>query len=101
MLSSNVVRTHIDRLACIDVRRPLAALAVWRERSRQRRELMTLVSDGFNFSDCGVTRALAAQEAGRFPWQAFNDQWQDAGIGRSKLNAPGQSNLPVRRRKSD
>jgi hypothetical protein len=84
-LYRNFARVQIGRLG--DVRLALAALAVWRERCLQRRELMTLVRDGFDFNDFGVTRALAVQEASKFPWQAFNDRWQDAANAQSKAKA--------------
>ena len=57
--------------ALIDIRN------VWRERRRQRAELMALVRAGFDFEDIGITRALAAREAVRFPWQAFDAGWKD------------------------
>ena len=88
VLHRNAVPAYISRLPRIDVWRRLAVFAGWRERTRQRRELMTLVRDGFDFSDAGVTRALAAQEAGKFPWQAFDERWQDAANAQSKVNAP-------------
>jgi hypothetical protein len=79
-----IVHVQTGRLDRFDVRRPLAVLAVWREHCRQRRELMTLVRDGFDFDDFGVTRALAVPEAA---WQTFDGRWQDAANAQSKTNA--------------
>lgn len=80
-LPHSIVRGQIGRIAS---RRLLAALAGWRERHRQRRELMTPLQDGFDFGDFGITHALAAREAHKFPWQAFEDQWQHgAGVRRT------------------
>jgi uncharacterized protein YjiS (DUF1127 family) len=52
-------------------------LKLWRERQRQRADLMTLVAEGFDFKDIGITRALASREASRFPWQAWDGEWRD------------------------
>jgi uncharacterized protein YjiS (DUF1127 family) len=88
VLRHGIVRAQIGR---IDGRRLLAALAGWRERRRQRRELMTLLRDGFDFGDFGVTRALAAKEAQKFPWQEFDDQWQPAADARGTPAARRQN----------
>jgi uncharacterized protein YjiS (DUF1127 family) len=56
----------------------IRTLRLWRERSRQRSELMTLARDGFNFNDLGISRALAAREAVKFPWQAPDGEWNEA-----------------------
>ena len=46
---------------------------------------MTLVRDGFDFRDFGITHALAAREASKYPWQAFDEQWQHAANARGIL----------------
>jgi uncharacterized protein YjiS (DUF1127 family) len=52
-------------------------LTRWRERRRQRADLMTLVAAGFDFKDIGITHALASREAGKFPWQAWDREWRE------------------------
>jgi uncharacterized protein YjiS (DUF1127 family) len=62
-------------------------IGVWRERGRQRHELTSLVRDGFNFADLGITRSLAAREATRYPWQQPDNQWRDATTARTPTTA--------------
>jgi hypothetical protein len=58
---------------------PVAAFAVvfqqWRKRSRDRAELRILIQQGFDFTDMSVTRALAASEAQKWPWQEWGPGW--------------------------
>ena len=49
----------------------------WRERNRQRGELMSLIRDEFACKDMGITSSLALREVRRFPWQPPDREWQE------------------------
>ena len=42
---------------------------IWWTRHQQRSELATMVRDGFDFTDIGITAASARWEASKFWWQ--------------------------------
>jgi uncharacterized protein YjiS (DUF1127 family) len=50
----------------------LATLQLWRERQRQRRELVRLCDLGLR--DTGLSRDLIAHEARKWPWQKWHPQ---------------------------
>jgi uncharacterized protein YjiS (DUF1127 family) len=58
-------------------RRAGAALSIWRERHRRRRELAEM--SGRELADLGIPPSLAAYEAGRWPWQKISAEWQALG----------------------
>jgi uncharacterized protein YjiS (DUF1127 family) len=48
----------------------------WRERMWQRRELAAM--SGRDLAELGVLPALAAYEAGRWPWQKISPAWRES-----------------------
>ena len=59
-----------------------ATLRQWHERSRDRAELKMLIQEGFDFSEMGITLALAAGEAEKWPWEQWGPGWIEASVGR-------------------
>ena len=51
----------------------LGMLLLWRERHRQRRELMMLLYD-IDLRDTGLSRDLIAHEGLKWPWQKWHPQ---------------------------
>lgn len=47
----------------------------WRKRARERAKLGKLIRQGFDFSDIGVTRAMAAAETEKFFWRPWGEEW--------------------------
>jgi uncharacterized protein YjiS (DUF1127 family) len=50
-------------------------LRLWRARHRHRRELAMMSAR--DCRDARIARDLAAYEAGRWPWQKWNPEWQE------------------------